>query len=110
MSKAGERLLKAAREAVAFAQGGAVPKGSRLHTPVEIEARALRVRMRLTQEQFARRFGIDVATLRDWEQGRRSPRGAAAVLLRVIAREPEAVERALAEKPRRKPSRGEMAA
>lgn len=100
LTPADHRLIRAAKEAVAYAKGEADPKGYRLHTPAEIEARALRVKMRLTQKQFAERFGLDVATLRDWEQGRRIPRGAAAVLLRVIAREPAAVERALSDKPR----------
>ena len=45
---------------------------------------------------FAARFGILPATLRDWEQNRRHPDGAARVLLMVIDKEPDAVTRALA--------------
>jgi putative transcriptional regulator len=44
----------------------------------------------------AARFGILPATLRDWEQNRRHPDGAARVLLMVIDKEPDAVTRALA--------------
>ncbi len=55
----------------------------------------IRRRLQLTQEQFAARFGLPLGTLRDWEQGAREPDSAARTLLRVIEREPEAVERAL---------------
>ena len=59
------------------------------------ELRALRAKLGLTQKQFARRFGFALETLRQYEQGRRRPRGPEAILLRVIAVDPEAVIRAL---------------
>jgi putative transcriptional regulator len=58
-------------------------------------AKEIRRRLHLTQEQFAARFGLPLSTLRDWEQGAREPDSAARTLLRVIDREPEAVMRAL---------------
>jgi putative transcriptional regulator len=61
--------------------------------------RALRRSMKLSQEEFARRFGLPLGTVRDWEQGAHRPDRAAQVLLTVIARNPEAVIRALKEKP-----------
>lgn len=51
--------------------------------------------LKLSQEEFAARFHIPVGTLRDWEQGRKEPDAAARAYLRVIARDPEAVRRAL---------------
>lgn len=45
----------------------------------------------LTQSQFAAMLGISVATLRNWEQGRRTPHGPARVLLQVAARHPDAI-------------------
>lgn len=45
----------------------------------------------LSQEQFAQALGISVHTLRNWEQGRRSPHGAALALLRIAARHPKIV-------------------
>lgn len=51
----------------------------------------LRGRFGLTQERFAALLGISVGTLRNWEQGRRTPEGPARVLLRVAAKHPEAV-------------------
>ena len=61
--------------------------------------RALRLRMNLTQEEFAARFGLPLGTVRDWEQGAHRPDRAAQVLLTVIANNPDAVIRALEEKP-----------
>ena len=55
----------------------------------------LRRRLKLSQAEFANRFGFSVATVRNWEQGRVLADGAARVLLAVIANEPQAVIRAL---------------
>ena len=57
--------------------------------------RALRKRLNLTQEQFAARFHLPLGTVRDWEQGAHRPDKAAQVLLTVIAKDPDAVTRAL---------------
>jgi putative transcriptional regulator len=57
--------------------------------------RALRQKLKLTQEEFAARFHLPLGTVRDWEQGAHRPDKAAQVLLTVIARDPDAVARAL---------------
>jgi putative transcriptional regulator len=57
--------------------------------------RALRNKLNLTQEEFAARFHLPIGTVRDWEQGAHRPDKAAQVLLTVIARDPDAVARAL---------------
>jgi putative transcriptional regulator len=57
--------------------------------------RALRKKLNLTQEEFAARFHLPIGTVRDWEQGAHRPDKAAQVLLTVIARDPDAVARAL---------------
>ena len=57
--------------------------------------RALREKLNLTQEAFAARFHLPLGTVRDWEQGAHRPDKAAQVLLMVIARDPDAVARAL---------------
>jgi putative transcriptional regulator len=51
--------------------------------------------MHMTQKQFSRQFGLSARTLQDWEQGRRNPTGVSRVLLQVLAKEPDAVIRAL---------------
>lgn len=58
-------------------------------------ARSVRRRLGLTQAEFAGRFRVPLGTLRDWEQNRRQPDAPALAYLRVIAREPEVVARAL---------------
>jgi putative transcriptional regulator len=57
--------------------------------------RALRRKLNLTQEEFAARFHLPLGTVRDWEQGAHVPDKAAQVLLTVIAKDPDAVARAL---------------
>lgn len=57
--------------------------------------RALRKKLNLTQEEFAARFHLPLGTVRDWEQGAHRPDKAAQVLLTIIAKDPDAVARAL---------------
>jgi putative transcriptional regulator len=60
------------------------------------EVRDLRRRAQLTQQEFAARLGVPVETIRNWEQGKRAPRGPARALLAVIAHAPDTVFAALA--------------
>jgi putative transcriptional regulator len=59
------------------------------------QAKMIRRALALTQEEFAVRYHIPLGTLRDWEQGRAEPDQATQAYLKVIAREPERVERVL---------------
>jgi putative transcriptional regulator len=59
------------------------------------QVKVMRRAMGLTQEEFSGRFRIPLGTLRDWEQGKTEPDQAARAYLTVIARDPEAVRRAL---------------
>jgi putative transcriptional regulator len=95
MSKAGKRILAAAQEALDIASGK-MTAGFVAHVPETVDVRGLRQRLKLSQDAFARTFGVSRRTIQDWEQGRRQPEGAARVLLKVIEREPDAVKRALA--------------
>lgn len=63
--------------------------------PAMPDVAVLRRRLKLSQAEFATRFGFSVATVRNWEQGRVLADGPARVLLAVIANEPQAVIRAL---------------
>jgi putative transcriptional regulator len=56
-----------------------------------VDVRALRRRLGMSQERFARNFHLSVGTVRDWEQGRSLPDRPARVLLKLIERNPEAV-------------------
>ena len=69
-------------------------KLARLRRPLDVKA--IRKVLKLTQQQFAQEFGLELRTVQDWEQGRVLPTGAARTLLRIIERDPDAVRRALA--------------
>lgn len=77
------------------AQGAASPGAASPEEDAQVlgasGVRGLRERFGLSQTQFAALLGISAGTLRNWEQGRRSPEGAARVLLRVAAKHPQAV-------------------
>ncbi|WP_207462198.1 helix-turn-helix domain-containing protein [Azospirillum sp. SYSU D00513] len=60
------------------------------------DPRELRKRLKMTQEEFARTFGLSVWTLRDWEQHRAEPEGPSRILLRVIEIDPEVARKAAA--------------
>jgi putative transcriptional regulator len=61
-------------------------------------ARNIRARTRLTQAEFAARIGVPIETVRNWEQGKRSPRGPARALLRLIDSAPDLAFAALAKR------------
>jgi putative transcriptional regulator len=75
MSTLGKRLIKGAKEALAIARGEADRSTYRVHVPAEVNVKSIRRRLKLTQDEFSRRFAIPQVTLRDWEQGRRHPEG-----------------------------------
>ena len=74
----------------------AAPDVASVETPALPAVRDLRRRAQLTQLEFAARLGVPVETIRNWEQGKRAPRGPARALLAVIAHSPETVFAALA--------------
>jgi putative transcriptional regulator len=91
----GQEVIANLKEAIAWAGGEDIPvRITRVEVP-KTDVRAVRRKLRLSQSQFAARFGFQPATLKNWEQGRTRPDGPARVLLAVIAHHPEAVEDAL---------------
>ena len=82
-------LLKSVRE------GGAILRGEKAPARAfEVDApdvQAVRRRFDLSQSEFAALLGVSVKTVQNWEQGRRTPRGPARVLLQVAAKHPDAV-------------------
>lgn len=90
------KIMAGLEDALAHAKG-AKRRGT-AHTvrvPDDVDVRAIRARFGLSREKFAARFGLDPRALQEWEQRRRRPDRATRILLRVIERDPEAVERAL---------------
>jgi len=95
MSKVGKSILRGLEQALAFAEGRAKKGTYVVHLPPEIDVKAIRGRLGMTQQKFAASFGFSVNTVRHWEQGRRVPEGPTRAYLKVIAREPKAVQKAL---------------
>lgn len=67
----------------------------RAPVPDDIDVKAIRKHLGLSQSMFAARFGFSAGAVRDWEQARKRPDHSTRVLLKVIEREPEAVARVL---------------
>lgn len=88
-----EELVESVREAGRILRGEAKP--SRQFSYSADDVRAIRTKLRKSQDEFALMIGVSVATLRNWEQGRRQPHGPARALLKVAAENPKAVEKAL---------------
>jgi len=82
-------LLESIREGGAILRGEQV--AARTTSDEEIDVRDIRRQLELSQTQFASAFGISVATVRNWEQGRRRPDGPARVLLRLAKHNPAAI-------------------
>jgi putative transcriptional regulator len=96
MTKFGADLILAMSEALAHAQGKDVP-GIRV-SAVDVgtvNAKAIRKKLDLTQDEMATVLGTSPSGYKKWEQGKRQPSGATRTLLRIMEKEPEAVLRAL---------------
>jgi putative transcriptional regulator len=73
-------------------RGGARPAATTARNPARADAayaRGVRARTNLTQAEFAARIGVPLETVRNWEQGKRSPRGPARALLKLIDKVPD---------------------
>ena len=84
-----ETLLKSIEEARAIRLGTRKPSRALTFNPIEVKT--IRKRLHVSQVQFAHLIGVSAATLRNWEQGRTYPEGAARALLKIAARRPDAV-------------------
>jgi putative transcriptional regulator len=89
-----DRLVTSIRQAGAIRRGELKPARVTEFRPDDV--RAIRAKLGKSQEEFALMIGVSVATLQNWEQGRRRPEGPARALLRVAAKNPRAVAQALA--------------
>ena len=93
------KLTQSIKQAGRIRRGRLAP--SRITTFAAADVRAIREELGKTQAEFALMIGVSPATLRNWEQGRRTPDGPALALLRVAARNPKAVIQALHTEPKR---------
>jgi putative transcriptional regulator len=94
----GAELIAGMENALARVQGRKRAARStvvHVRVPDRVDVAAIRAKVGLSQRAFAARFGFELKSVQNWEQGVRQPEGPARVLLTVIDRDPEAVERAL---------------
>ena len=89
MARAFDEIQKGLLDALAHAKGE--KSGVVEHRPRSIDVKAVRQKTGMSQQRFCATFGISLGTLRHWEQGLRTPRGTALVLLKVLDRNPQAV-------------------
>ena len=89
----GKELIESAEQALAIAKGEVEPAGVFVPKPVDVAA--VRKKHKLSQKDFAKMYGLNLGTLREWEQGRKIPDRTAQVLLAVIDRNPQAVTESL---------------
>ena len=86
-------LKQSLKEAAAIRRNEQAPgRVTEVHAP---DAKAIRAKVGLSQSEFAQLIGVKLATLKNWEQNRRTPSGAAAALLTIVEKEPDAALRAL---------------
>ncbi|RMD95987.1 MAG: helix-turn-helix domain-containing protein [Bacteroidetes bacterium] len=93
MTKAYNDIREGLDDAIAHAKGK--KHKAKEHRMEAIDVKAIREKTGMSQQRFCATFGISIGTLRHWEQGLRSPRGAARVLLRVVEHNPRAVMKAI---------------
>ena len=98
-NEAFQELLTSVRQAGQIHRGLRRPSRTTSFKPTDVVA--VRTKLGVSQPEFAMMIGVSVATLRNWEQGRRTPDGPALALLRVAARDPKAVVNALHTEPKR---------
>ena len=88
-----QELLTSVRQAGRIRRGTLRPSHITTFEPADVKV--VRAKLGVSQSEFALMIGVSVATLRNWEQGRRTPEGPALALLRVAAKNPKAVAAAL---------------
>jgi putative transcriptional regulator len=86
-------LVESIKQAGEIRRGYREPSRTFEFTPVDIKA--IREELKKSQREFALMIGVSMGTLQNWEQGRRQTRGAARALLKIAAKNPQAVQEAL---------------
>ncbi len=86
-------LVESIQQAGAIKRGTLAPGRTFEFSPLDVKA--IRSRLQKSQREFAQMIGVSVATLQNWEQGRRKPEGPARALLQVALYKPDAVMEAL---------------
>lgn len=91
----GQEILAGVKEIKEWQQKKQKLKTTRVKLPRAADVAKIRQNLDLTQDEFADFMGVKVKTLQNWEQKRREPQGPARALLRIAAKAPEAILKAL---------------
>jgi len=94
MSNAFTEISAGLNEAISHAKGEKTKTIE--HKMESIDVKAIRKKTGMSQQKFCSTFGISLGALRHWEQGLRSPRGTARVLLKVVEHNPDAIIESIA--------------
>ncbi|MGH7900119.1 MAG: helix-turn-helix domain-containing protein [Thermodesulfobacteriota bacterium] len=95
MTKAGKEIITGAEEALAYLKGDKTKGRAYKVRTRDIDVKAIRERLHMTQEVFSETFAIPVSTLKKWETNNRVPEGPTKAYLTVIEKNPHAVKKAL---------------
>ena len=95
MTKAGKEIITGAEEALAYLKGDKTKGRAYKVRARDIDVKAIREKLEMTQEVFSETFAIPVSTLKKWETNNRVPEGPAKAYLMVIDKSPRAVKKAL---------------
>lgn len=94
-TRLGRVLVESAKQIVRHIKGEIELPMKAVRVVPDVDVRAIRERQRLTREQFAERYGLQVRAIQEWEQGRRKPEPAVRAYMLVIKNQPAAVRKAL---------------
>ena len=98
MSMLGEHVLEGLQDAVQYAKGDT--DGQRTHKvkiPEDMNVKMIRKKLDMSQREFSEMFGFSIHSVRNWEQGKRHPKGPARILLMVISKAPQTVRQVLSD-------------
>jgi len=93
MSEVYESIKRGLEEAIAYGQGK--KNGARIHKVPIVDVRKLRLKIGVSQSEFATAFGVSLGTLRRWEKWERFPRGPALILLNLLHEKPQTFHKVL---------------
>ena len=99
MNAAFDDMMQGLNEVDSFLAGQEA--GFQVHVPESIDVKHIRTRLHMTQAKFSSAFGFSLDAIKHWEGGRRNPEVSARAYLTVISRNPEAVIRALGDRPQK---------
>ncbi|MGH7885000.1 MAG: helix-turn-helix domain-containing protein [Thermodesulfobacteriota bacterium] len=95
MTKAGKRIIAGAKQALAYIEGDKTKGRSHKIRETEINVKAIRQALKLTQIAFAEKYAFSLSSVKQWETNKRIPEGPTKAYLKVIEAHPKIVEKTL---------------